>query len=140
LRDSLRTTILGAESSGTFARLAEVGVEFESTGKISIDSDRLSAALDASPAAVQQLFADRFNAIEDLIGAYTDAGGLVADVRERIDSQVARLGSRIDVLESQLAIRRAALQREFIAADRAMSQLNSQGSSLAQLGGQYRLF
>jgi flagellar capping protein FliD len=75
-----------------------------------------------------------------MIESYTEAGGLVSDARERIDTQVSNLGRRIGTLEEQLAIRRAALQREFIAADRAMAQLNSQGSSLSQLGGQYRLF
>ena len=71
---------------------------------------------------------------------YTKSGGLVADVRKRLDTQVKSLGSRIDNMEAQLEIRRAALQQEFIAADRAMSQLNSQSNSLSQLGSQYRLF
>jgi flagellar hook-associated protein 2 len=140
LRDSLRATLLGLQNGGTFTRLAEVGVEFETTGQISIDRDRLTAALNESATDVQQLFTGRFQAVDNLVAAYTDAGGLVADVRERIDSQVARLGSRIATLEEQLAIRRAALQQEFIAADRAMSQLNNQGTSLTQLTGQYRLF
>ena len=82
----------------------------------------------------------RFGALKTMIESYTEAGGLVSDVRERIDTQVSNLGRRIGTLEEQLAIRRAALQREFIAADRAMAQLNRQGSSLSQLGGQYRLF
>ena len=50
------------------------------------------------------------------------------------------MSERLLTLETQLARRRAALQQEFIAADRAMSQLNNQGNSLGQLGGQYRLF
>jgi len=53
---------------------------------------------------------------------------------------VKNLRNRLDALEDQLAIRREALQKQFIASDMLMSQLNSQGSSLSQLGGQYRLF
>ena len=145
LRDALRFTMMGAES-GPLARLAEVGVTFDRTGKVVIEKTRLTQALDASPVDVQDLFAGpaggegRFGTLEKLIAGYTKAGGLLANVRDRIDNQVSRLTERLLTMESQLAIRRAALQQEFIAADRAMSQLNSQADSLGQLGGQYKLF
>lgn len=145
LRDALRFTMLGAES-GTLARLPEVGINFDRSGMIEIDEDALADAIGASSSDVQALFsgadgdAGRFGALEDLISGYTKSGGLVANVRDRIDDQVARLTERLVTMESQLAVRRAALQQEFIAADRAMSQLNSQANSLGQLGGQYRLF
>ena len=145
LRDALRFTIMGAEG-GALSRLPEVGITFDRTGKMVIEKDRLTEALETSVTDVQALFAGpnggggRFGALESLISGYTTAGGLIADVRDRIDDQVSRLNERLTTLESQLAVRRAALQQEFIAADRAMSQLNSQANSLGQLGGQYRLF
>lgn len=140
LRDSLRNAMLTPEGGGTYTYLAEVGVTFDSSGKVKIDRQRLTTALETGPDAVRQLFQGRFEALGSLISSYTASGGLVADARDRISAQVARLGSRLETLEAQLALRRASLQREFIAADRAMSQLNNQGSSLTQLGGQYRLF
>ena len=141
LRESLRGVVMGAqEGDVTLKRLAEVGIGFDTSGKITIDDARLQTALTSSSENVAQLFAARFDAIDTLVSEYTEAGGLVADVRKRLDSQVDRLSARVDTLEVQLALRRAALQREFIAADRAMAQLNSQGSSLSQLAGQYRLF
>jgi flagellar hook-associated protein 2 len=141
LRSSLRSVMMGAQAgSGSFSRLAEVGISFDSSGKIKIEQQRLTDAIEQSAADVAELFGDRFAAVDALVTDYTKAGGLVADVRNRLDTQVSSLGDRIDRMEAQLEIRRAALQQEFIAADRAMSQLNSQGSSLSQLGGQYRLF
>ncbi|HEY0872341.1 MAG TPA: flagellar filament capping protein FliD [Vicinamibacterales bacterium] len=144
-RESLRFTMMGAETSGTLTRLAEVGIGFDRSGKVVLEEDRLTSALNASVADVQTLFAGagnagRFGALKTLISGYTTSGGLVSNVRDRIDEQVARLTTRMSIMEEQLAIRRAALQREFIAADRAMAQLNSQANSLGQLGGQYRLF
>ena len=47
---------------------------------------------------------------------------------------------RIDTLDAQLEIRRAALQKEFIAADQTMQRLQAQVGSLSALSGQYRLF
>jgi flagellar hook-associated protein 2 len=141
LRSALRSVVMGPQAgTGSFARLAEVGVAFDGTGKITIDQQRLTKALEQSSADVATLFTDRFAAIDALMSDYTRSGGLVSDVRKRIDTQVKSLGDRIDNMEAQLEGRRAALQQEFIAADRAMSQLNSQSSSLSQLGGQYRLF
>jgi len=140
-RAALRAVVMGAQAGpGSPARLAEVGIGFNTSGKITIDQQRLTDALAKSSTAVAGLFADRFAAIDALVNDYTKSGGLVADVRKRLDTQVKSLGSRIDNMEAQLEIRRAALQQEFIAADRAMSQLNSQSNSLSQLGSQYRLF
>lgn len=145
LRDALRAKLQDKYGVDE-ARLADVGIGFDRNGKIIIDKDLFTAAANSSPTDVQTLFGGSdgkggvFGAVKTLIADYTRAGGLVADARQRLDSQVSRIGDRLDTLESQLAIRRAALQQEFIAADRAMSQLNSQGSSLSQLSSQYRLF
>src|SRR5690606_1862097 len=102
LRESLRTTIFSEQAgTGSFARLGEVGISFDTTGKMSFDADRLTEALEQSAADVTALFADRFGAIGTLVGTYTDAGGLVPDIRKRLDAQVASLGARIDTLEDQ---------------------------------------
>ena len=147
LRNTLRTTLLGAHANdGDFARLAEVGIGFDQTGKMVLDKMLLQNSVTSDPAGVQRLFSGNdgrsgaFGALGDLIESYTRSGGLVADVRGRISTQVQSLTRRIDTLEIQLERRRETLQREFQAADEIMSQLNAQMSSLANLGGQYRLF
>ncbi len=43
-------------------------------------------------------------------------------------------------MDAQLAIRRASLQMEYMAADMAMTRLKSQSSSLSAVGGEYRIF
>lgn len=146
LREALRATIMGVEEDSTLSRLAAVGIGFNRDGTIDIDETLLTDALDSSPAEVQLLFGGengsggRFGAVKSLIADYTEAGGLVASARQRIDTQVSALNARLLTMEEQLALRRSALQQEFIAADRAMSQLNAQLGGLSQLVGQYRLF
>jgi flagellar capping protein FliD len=81
-----------------------------------------------------------FGALKDQVEAYTSAGGFVQDAKDRLKDQILRIDGRLDTMEMQLELRRVALQREFIAADQLMTQLNGQGSSLQALGGQYRLF
>src|SRR5262249_14161918 len=135
LRSSLRDALLGAHGTGTFTRLAEIGLGFTRTGQLTLDQDKLTEALDTDPAAVQSLFADSttgvFGSVNSLLDEYTDAGGFLPDAQTRLTDELSRLGRQIDDMSAQLAIRRAALQQEFTAADQAMAQLNSQKSSLS---------
>jgi Arc/MetJ family transcription regulator len=57
-----------------------------------------------------------------------------------LSQQVTALNGRIDDLTNRLALRRTALQKEYMAADLAMTQLKNDVSSLSSLSGQYRLF
>jgi len=135
LRSSLRDALLGAHGGGTFTRLAEVGLGFTRTGQLTLDRSALTAALDTDPAALQSLFSDAtsgaFGSVNSLLDDYTDAGGFLPDARTRLSDELSRVGRQIDDMSARLAIRRAALQQEFTAADQAMTALNSQKSSLA---------
>lgn len=147
LKDSLRTAISAEyNTGGDFTALSMVGVEFDPTGKLKINKTVLKTALGANPGEVQRLFAGTngvggaFNALKTLASDYTESGGFVASVRQRLGDQVNNLNKRLDTLESNLLVRRHALQKEFTAADMAMTQLKAQSSSLSAIGGQYRLF
>jgi flagellar hook-associated protein 2 len=137
---------LQAAYDGSVTRLAAAGVGVDISGTLKLDRDAFDEVFAASSADLQSLFSGDdgesgvFGAITTLIEDYTEAGGLVADARERLTDQIKAIGGRMDDLEARLAVRRATLQREYIAADLAMSQLNSQSGSLASLGGDFRLF
>jgi flagellar hook-associated protein 2 len=144
LRDSMLAEYLG---SGTeYTRLSTIGVEFDRTGSITLDKAKLKAAVLDNASAVRTLFVGAtgtggvFGALKAQVESYTKAGGLVQGAKDRLKDQIMKIDSRLDTMELQLELRRTTLQREFIAADQIMTQLNSQGSSLQALGGQYRLF
>jgi flagellar hook-associated protein 2 len=144
LTDSMRAEY--TDAGEFYTRLSTVGVEFESTGTIKINDTALKAAVLDDPDAVRKLFVGAdgesgvFGALKAQVAEYTKAGGLVQDAKDRLKDQILKIDSRLDTMEMQLELRRQTLQQEFIAADRLMSQLNNQGSSLQALGGQYRLF
>ena len=147
LKNSLRAALLDDYSNdGEFSRLAAVGIGFDQTGKMTLDEKTFENAITSKLSDVQSLFtgddgvSGAFGEVGRLIKNYTQSGGLVADVRDRLTTQMSALTTRISGLEEQLERRRQTLQREFQAADEAMSQLNSQMASLSSLGGQYRLF
>jgi flagellar capping protein FliD len=81
-----------------------------------------------------------FGSLSKLATSYTQAGGLLSGATTRLTAQVSGLVSRMDRMSAQLDIRRQSLQREYIAADMAMSQMKSAGSSLSSIGSEYRLF
>jgi flagellar hook-associated protein 2 len=147
LRGSLREH-LSAEyaAGGALGSLAVAGLGFDRTGRLVFDAARFEKAATDHPADLRNLFnadgADKgvFRLLAGVIDTYTAADGLLSGMNERISDQVSAIARRSADLEERLAVRRAALQKEYIAADMAMSQLNSQMGSLSSLGGQYRLF
>jgi flagellar hook-associated protein 2 len=144
VRRELRTALLGAHGSGTFTRLSEVGLEFTKTGQLTLDRAALTEAIGSDPTAVSDLFANSssgaFVGIDTLLKEYTNAGGFVPDARARLTDELQRLGRRMDDVQARLAVRRAALQKEFIAADLAMSRLNAQRSAIASFGANLSSF
>jgi flagellar hook-associated protein 2 len=146
LRDSLRQATTAQYTGGTLTYLAEIGIGFDTTGKMTLDEKKFDERINASPSDVQRLLSGTggtggaFGAMFTLIDNYTQAGGLVGSVRQRIDQQIRDLNRRMDTMEAQLEVRRQTLQREYIAADMAMTRLKSQSSSLQAVGGGYSLF
>ncbi|NOT44624.1 MAG: flagellar filament capping protein FliD [Acidobacteria bacterium] len=142
LSRELREVLSAEYAGGDFTRLAEIGIEFTQQGKLQLNSSVFSAAVAANGEGVQSLFSQAagsgaFGAITDRIADYTASGGVLGDVRQRLTESVSSLSSRMLRLEEQLAVRRAALQQEFTAADRLMSQLNNQRNSLSAIGASF---
>ena len=136
LRGSLRSQLLGAHGSGTFAHLAEVGVELGRDGRLSINDSVFKAALETDGDAVRELFAGPagvFPAVEAMLGEYTNAAGFLSSAKDRLDRQVKTMDSQILAIQDRLALQREALQRQFTEADAAMSRLRSQSDSLSSL-------
>jgi flagellar hook-associated protein 2 len=146
LRSDLRNLVSSDYGTGAYTSLAQAGVGFDRSGKLSLDSTLFNEAMSSSAVDVQRLFigdggtSGVFDAITSSIDQYTDAGGLIANSRDRINEQIVALDGRLLSMESRLALRRAALQREYMATDQLMGQLSSQASSLSSLDNQYSLF
>jgi flagellar hook-associated protein 2 len=146
LRDALRNAVGNEYTGGVRTRLAEIGVGFDMTGKMILDEKIFETAVNAAPSDVQLLLSGSdgtggaFGAMKKLVDEYTATGGLIGSTKERLDEQIRGLNRRMDTVSAQLELRRAALQREYMAADLAMTRLKSQSASLSSVGSGYRLF
>lgn len=140
LRSSLAHLLTaGYATGGTYTSLAEVGFSFSRTGELQFDANAFDEAMTRDKSSVEALFrgadgkSGAFGALATAVSRYTEAGGLLPNTQDRLTNQSTKLTARIDMMEQRLEIRRLALQREFIAADQAIAQLNSQGRSLGSL-------
>jgi len=137
LRNELRTVLTAEHGSGDLTRLSQVGIGFDRQGKVTIDKTVLNQAIADNPNGVQALFSDKehgvFGALTNTISDYTRSGGLVPGAKTRLNEELSRLSRRMDDMSARLAIRKAALQKEFIAADELMTRLNSQSGSLGSV-------
>ena len=126
-------------TGGVFTALSQVGVEFTRTGQLALNETMFAAAA-ASPAELEKIFVGTagtpgvFGALDTLLDTYTATDGLLPGARKMLTDQASRLTDSIAKMQDRLAARRATLQREFTAADAAISQLRNQSGSLASFG------
>ena len=137
LRNGLRTELLGVYGSASFQRLTEVGIEFTRQGTLTLNTAVFSEAVSANGDDVRNLFAGTggaFPAVETLLDGYSQSGGIIPSIKDRLNQQVASMDDQIAKMQARLAQQRLAMQQEFTAADAAMSQLKNQSSSLSNIG------
>jgi flagellar hook-associated protein 2 len=145
LMTQLRSGLTTSLASGAVRSLTDVGITFSRNGDLAFSESTFTAAA-ANPQAITQLFMGTegapgiFGTLKSAINAYTEAGGLIADARTRLDAQAKSVGTQIQKMQERLELRRQSLQAEYNAADRAMTALNSQTSALSSIGQEYRLF
>lgn len=139
VRGQLRDALLGSYTGGAFGHLSEIGISPDKNGLLTLDATTFSAAVASNPADVAHLFTGSnsdgaFASIHSLVTQYTQAGGFIPSATSHVADELSRVNASITSLQARLALRRIALQQEYTAADAAISQLNSQSSSLSAFG------
>jgi len=138
LRNSLRSELLGPHGAEVVTRLAEVGVELTSSGTLELNESRFDEAIASNGEAVREMFAGTggvFPSIEHVLDEYSTAAGFIPSAKDRLTKQITSMDGQIAAMQSRLALQRETLQREFTAADQAMTRLKNQSASLSNIGG-----
>jgi flagellar hook-associated protein 2 len=108
-------------------------------GKLSIDEDKLRAALDTNPQGVRALlggvsgtngFSQAFGSI---LSNYQGSGGLIQARITSANKDLTDLAGKLTKFDTRMDSRQALLQKQFTAMEQALSQSNSAGSNLASL-------
>lgn len=147
LRSSLSRVVNGevGASGDAYTSLAQVGLTFSRTGQLEFRAADLEQALKIDRDGVAALFQGAaggdgvFDRIKGALSTYTASGGFIPTAQTRLDDQLSKISSRIEEMERRLAIRREALQKEFIAADLAIAQLNASQNQLSSFSSSLNL-
>lgn len=122
-----------AELSGIDSRwLADLGISINRSGVMSLDTSKLSAALEKSPADVSQMLSAYGKQISDVIGRQVDDGGTLAIRTKGIEGIIKDYGRRKEALENRMVDVEARYNKQFQLLDTVMSDMQSKSSYLMQ--------
>ncbi len=120
--------------------LAEIGVRFDDDGRLQLDREALTEALDANPFAVRQVIGGDdvtdgvATALARALDPITESGtGMIAVRDDGFDDRIAGLDRQIERLELRLEKREDLLLLQFTQLESAMAALQTQSSSLMSL-------
>lgn len=134
LRSVFNTAPQGIESS--FSTLSELGIATEKDGKLSLDSEELSDALEADFSGVAQLFANddqgyafRFAALADNL---LDENGVIDSREDSLNTRIDDSEERQENFEARLELTEQSLRSQYSALDTLLGQLQTTSNFLFQ--------
>lgn len=137
----LSEALLTAVGDGTYQTLASIGVSLTKTGTLSLDSSKLSEALDAEPSAVSSVLAGDdqdtsgvMDVMRDLVESFTQTGdGLLALKQETLDSRAQSLDDSVTREEDRLDRYAEQLRKQFTNMDTVVAGYNTELDYLVRL-------
>lgn len=137
LRSTLRSALFAEHGSGTYTRLADIGLGVSASGTLELNRTRLAEAIETDGDAVRDLLAGTdgvFTGLATVLDEYTNSSGFIPSATKRLNDRIGRMNTQIDNLQSRLELQRQSMLQEFIAADTIMSRLKNQSGSLSGFG------
>ncbi len=137
LRNSLRSTLNGQFGTADISYLSQMGVEFTRAGTLQFNTTKFKAAVADGTAPLDRLLNGTgnddgaFGAVKTLMAQYTQSSGMIDQAEERLNKTISLLDRQMADMQRRLDVQRAAMAREYAAADLAMTQLKNQSGALA---------
>lgn len=121
--------------SGSYTSLASIGITTDVDGKLSVDSDKLSTAMDSNFDQIGQLFAsDNGYAVsmDSTIGNLLESKGILDGRTEGLKTSLKFIGTQRDELDRRMTALEDRYRKQFTAMDTLVAQLQNTGSYLSQ--------
>lgn len=129
-------TSAGLPADGLIRRLSQVGITLEK-GRLSFDSQKFNAALESNRAEVVAFFTDEEKGLapwmKKELEAMTQDKGLIPSRGAALETQKKQINERVTAMNDLLLRKRARYMSQFLAMERALSELQSQQGVLSQL-------
>lgn len=120
------------DQNGEAMMLSKLGITFQKDGTLSLDSDKLKAAIDKDPSLVANFSAeigDRFNTGLDRLAG---TGGMVQSATDSMKASIRGLEKRQEAMELRMLAVEDRYRKQFSALDTLMASMNSTSNFLAQ--------
>lgn len=122
-------------SDSDLRSVSDLGLSFDRDGILSLDSTKLSAAIDNDFNIVTELFTDTDNGfasqLSNLLDGYTKSGGIVSGRTDGLNTQIDTIDDRIINLDYRLSLTETRLRKQFTALDTLLGTANQTSSFLA---------
>lgn len=122
------------DGQASFGMLADLGVKFALDGSLTVDSSKLTAALNSGFEDVGTAFADTSTGLavrlDKLLDSYLDSGGLIDARTKGLQDSIKDIGESREALAERLTKVEARLRRQFTAMDTLVAQLRNTGNYL----------
>ncbi len=121
---------------GGIRTLADLGLKTAQDGSLSINADTLGKALANDPSAVNAMFTTSGTGLKDLVNslvnAETESGsGLLVTRQDSLNQTITNMDRQKATLQARLDAYQSALQAQFDAMEKTVSQLKSIGNFLS---------
>ncbi len=124
--------------AGDFRAIGQVGLRFNDQGKLDLDSEKLTEAIEANRGDVEEFFTTAetglSNRLSDLADRIAGEGsGMLLNRTETLTSQIESNNERIDTLSTRLEKERERLLLQFYKTEEAIAKIQSNQSAISQI-------
>ncbi|MEW9625462.1 flagellar filament capping protein FliD [Rhodanobacter geophilus] len=129
----VNSVLSGSVPGNSIGSLAALGITHNADGTLSLDSGKLSSALQSSPDAVQDLFAGSngyATRLNGMLDGFTASNGIIATRTSSIQNQLSNLSQESTALTARMNVYATQLRQQYTALDTLMSSLNNTSSYL----------
>lgn len=143
IQTQLRSALNMPEGGGqdAFTMLSQVGVSFQNDGTLSLDTNKLSSAMNSNMAGVAALFSNSDgktgygNEISSLVANMTGTDGELSSATDGINSTLKDLSAQYDSTQTTINDTIANYRQEFTQLDTIMAQMKNTSTYLTQQFG-----
>ena len=139
IRNQVNSIMSGLVSNNSLGSLAQVGVTRDGDGNLTLDTSKLTAALNTNPTQVKDLFAGTSGygtKLTTALTSFTASNGIIANQQTSLQSQLTSLSSQQTALDKRMAVYQSQLSAEYTNLSTLMSSLNQTSNYLTQLSDQ----
>lgn len=123
--------------STTVQNLADIGIQVDKNGVMTLDTTKLNQALATDPNAVKTMLTDATNGlsakVDNVLNPYLQYNGILDSRTQSINTQLQSITKQQSDLQARLTQYQTSLMAQFTAMDAYVAQMNSSMSFLAKL-------